>query len=234
MPDVPLSRLLQRQAASDRLAASGGMRRAAAPTARRMARRRRLVGLAKWGLPTLAAVLLGSIAAWPELVRVTDHSRISFRRAFQVEPESGRMVQPRYKGVDERNRPYTVTATTAQQTSAERIALTDPKGDIVTESGTWVMVQARAGVYIQHLSLMDLSSDVTLYREDGTVLQTDTAALDLKRGAATSSDKTHAQGPFGTLDAQGFTLMDKGAVIQFDGASHAVLNAAQSKPGAPK
>ena len=234
MAEAPLSRLLQRQAASDRLAASGGMRRAAAPTARRMARRRRLVGLAKWGLPTLAAVLLASIAAWPELVRVTDHGRISFRRAFQVEPESGRMVQPRYKGVDERNRPYTITATTAQQTSAERIALTDPKGDVVTESGTWIMVQAKAGVYIQHLSLMDLSNDVTLYREDGTVLQTDTAALDLKRGAATSSDKTHAEGPFGTLDAQGFTLVDKGAVIQFDGASHAVLNAAQSKPGAAK
>lgn len=220
MAEVPLSRLLQRQVVAERLATSGGVRR--------------LVVLAKWALPALAAVLLGSIAAWPEIVRVTDHSRVSFRRVLQIEPESGRMLQPRYKGLDERGRPYTVTATAAQQTSAERIALTDPKGDAVTESGTWIMLQAKQGVFIQHLSLMDLSQDVTLYREDGTVLQTNTASMDLKAGAAAGSDKTHAEGPFGTLDAQGFTLVDKGAVIQFDGASHAVLNAADAKPGDTK
>ena len=40
----------------------------------------------------------------------------------------------------------------------------------------------------------------------------------------TSSDRTHAEGPFGTLDAQGFVLVDKGAVIQFQGPAHMVLN----------
>lgn len=228
---APLSRPLQRQAAADRLA-SAGIRRLAPPTARRIARRRLIVGLTKWLLPLGALLLLGAIAAWPELTRISNHSRVSFKRALQLEPESGQMREPRYHGVDQRGRPYTITSSSAQQTSPERIALIDPKGDMITESGTWLMGQAKAGVFIQHRSLLDLSTDVTFYREDGTTLQTDTAAMDLKQGVASSSDKTHVEGPFGVIDAQGFALVEKGALIQFDGRSHAILNAAEKPAGA--
>ena len=42
--------------------------------------------------------------------------------------------------------------------------------------------------------------------------------------AAAGSEPTHAEGPFGTLDAQGFTITDKGAAVQFIGPAHLVLN----------
>ena len=86
------------------------------------------------------------------------------------------------------------------------------------------MVEAEHGVLLQHTSQLDLSGEVVLYRDDGTTLRTDAAALDLKAGAGASSDKTHAEGPFGVLDSQGFTLTDKGASIQFTGPAHLVLN----------
>ena len=40
-------------------------------------------------------------------------------------------------------------------------------------------------------------------------MSTDTATVDLKAGVAAGADMVHAEGPFGTLDAQGFTLTDK-------------------------
>ncbi len=215
---------LQRQRPQDRLASSGTVQRKPAPSAARIARRRLLVGMTKWVLPLFALILLGSIAAWPEIARVTDTGRVQFRRAMQMEPESGQMMAPRYHGVDQRGRPYTVTASAANQTSPERIALVEPKGDLTTESGTWIMVQAKDGVFIQHQSLLDLSHDVNLYREDGTVLQTDAAAMDLRAGAGTSSDLTHAEGPFGTLDAQGFVMTDRGTTLQFAGPGRLVMN----------
>jgi lipopolysaccharide export system protein LptC len=49
-------------------------------------------------------------------------------------------------------------------------------------------------------------------------------SMDLKSGAAASSQPVHAEGPFGTLDAQGFALVDKGAVVQFTGPARLVLN----------
>ena len=51
---------------------------------------------------------------------------------------------------------------------------------------------------------------MVLYRDDGTTLYTQSTSMDLKTGAAAGSQPVHAEGPFGTLDAQGFALVDKG------------------------
>lgn len=215
--------------ARNRTAIAGSVIRRPAPSARAIARRRFFVWLTKWSLPIFALVLLAAVALWPEIVKVKDKSRVAFRRALQLEPESGEMRGPRYNGVDERGRPYTVTATIARQTSPNRIVLTDPKGDAVTEAGTWLMVTAQEGVFLQHEQLLDLAKDVVLYREDGTRIESDTAAIDLRQGAAANNDKTHAEGPFGILDSQGFTLIERGSVIQFQGPAHLVLNAAEKQ-----
>jgi lipopolysaccharide export system protein LptC len=188
-----------------------------------LARRRIVITLTKWLLPTLALLLLATIAVWPQIDRATDVARIAFQR-MGGEVGGARLTDAHYHGVDERGRPYTVTAATAQQDGPERINLTVPKGDITLEDGTWLMLQARQGVYLRHSSQLDLSHAVTLYRDDGTTLVTSSASIDLKNGAAASSDPTHAEGPFGTLDSQGFTLTDKGAAIQFAGPAHLVLN----------
>ena len=42
--------------------------------------------------------------------------------------------------------------------------------------------------------------------------------------AAASHEMVHAEGPFGVLDAQGFTVLDRGAVVQFTGPARLVLN----------
>ncbi len=218
-PELP-TRLVR----MDRLSAAGAARVRRAPTASRIARRRVMLTLTKWLLPLGALLLLASVALWPEIARVKDQGRIAFRRAFSVEPDSGRMREPRYRGVDERGRPYTITADSALQSGPLRIDLVEPKGDLVPEGGGWVMVEAREGVFIQHAGQLDLSHDVVLYRDDGTVMRTQSAAVDVKQGAAASDDMTHAEGPFGVLDAQGFTLTDKGAAIQFHGPARLVLN----------
>jgi lipopolysaccharide export system protein LptC len=210
----------------ERLSAAGPMRARRMPTASGIARRRVLVTMTKWALPVAALVLLGSIAIWPELTRVKEQGRIAFRSAFSAIPDSGRLQEPRYRGVDDRGRPYTVTADSAQQSGPVRVNLQEPKGDMMPEDGGWLMVQSHQGVYVQRSGQLDLSNDVFLYKDDGTVLRTQSAAVDVKNAAAASDDQTHAEGPFGVLDAQGFTLMDKGAVVQFHGPARLVLNEA--------
>jgi lipopolysaccharide export system protein LptC len=234
MNGPPLSRdglvqndLEQGRPGMDRLSAAGPVRARQVPTAARIARRRAAVSLTKYALPVAALALLGSIAAWPELVRVRDQARIGFRRVASVDPGSGRLRDAHYRGVDERGRPYTITADWAAQAGPVRVNLGEPKGDIVPENGGWLMVQSHDGVYMQHSGLLDLSHEVVLYRDNGTVMRTESATLDVKTGAAASDDQTHAEGPFGVLDAQGFTLTDKGAAIQFRGPARLVLNGAE-------
>jgi lipopolysaccharide export system protein LptC len=206
-----------------RLVAAAAARIRQPPNPGGLARRRLVINLAKWSLPACALLLLAMIALWPEIGRMSDSARIAYQRASS-EIGSANLTDARYRGVDEHGRPYTVTAATAQQVGPDRINLTTPKADITMADGTWLMVHAKRGVFLQHANQLDLSQDVTLYRDDGTTLTTNSASIDFRNGAAAGAEFTHAEGPFGTLDAQGFTVTDKGAAIQFPGPAHLVLN----------
>jgi lipopolysaccharide export system protein LptC len=197
------------------------------PAPRRIARRRFLITLTKWLLPVAAAALLASIALWPEIQAASLRARLEANHV-SGEVDGGKLLDARYNGVDEKGRPYTITAATAWQIDPERVGLTMPKGDITMENGTWLMITAKQGTFMQHLNQLDLVKDVTLYRDDGTTMHTQSATIDVKGGAAAGSQPTHVEGPFGVLDAQGFTVMDKGSAIDFPGPAHLVLNGAGS------
>ena len=215
------------RARSDRLGTATARPRAA-PTKRDLRGRRRTVLWSKRLLPVFALLLLGSVAMWPELADLFDSTRVAYRRGgLSAELQAGKLLNIRYHGIDTHNRPYTVTAEQATQAGPERVNLVQPKGDVVSENGSWTYTESRQGVYIQHAGLLDMSNDVALYRDSGVVLHTQSVAMDLKAGAASGDQPTHAEGPFGTLDSQGFALVDKGDVIQFDGKSRLVLNETQ-------
>jgi lipopolysaccharide export system protein LptC len=192
-----------------------------------IARRRFLINLTKWSLPIVAVLLLALVALWPEVQHITGMARLKMAHV-SGEVDGGKLLNARYNGVDEKGRPYTVTSVTAWKIDAERVGLTMPKGDITMENGTWLMLTAKEGTFVQHLGQLDLVKDVTLYRDDGTTRHTASATIDVKGGAAAGSDPVHAEGPFGVLDSQGFTVMDKGTSIDFPGPAHLVLNGANN------
>ena len=193
------------------------------PAPRRMARRRFVINLTKWVLPVVAMALLALVALWPEIQQATLKTRLAMNH-ISGELEGGKLIDARYNGLDEKGRPYTITAVNAWKIDAERVGLTSPKGDITLQNGTWLMLSSKTGTYVQHVNQLDLVNDVTLYRDDGTTMHTESASIDLKAGAAAGSEPTHVEGPFGILDAQGFTVMEKGAAIDFPGPAHVVMN----------
>ena len=148
--------------------------------------------------------------------RSTRDARLARDRATGASPaRSGgaTLTDARYRGVDEHGRPYTLTAATAQQVGA---GADQPdharRATSRCSNGTWLMVQSKHGVFLQHTEQLDLSRrrDAVSRRRHHAVHRS--ASLDLKNGAAAGAEPTHAEGPFGTLDAQGFTVTDKGAV----------------------
>jgi lipopolysaccharide export system protein LptC len=193
------------------------------PTAGGLARRRWLITTSKFMLPAAAALLLVAIALWPEFDRATDKARFSMG-GLHATMDGARVTDAHYKGVDERGRPYTVTAATATQRSVEQIDLTVPNADMTLENGTWINVKSKLGVFMRNAQQLDLSDHVVLYRDDGTTMTTSSATVEMKAGAASGAAPTHVEGPFGTLDASGFTTVDKGAAIQFWGPVHVLLN----------
>ena len=199
------------------------------PNPGEIARRRRLLRWTKWVLPAGALLLLASIAAWPELDRSMSSARLGLRQAAQVRVDSGRMLGARYRGVDGRDRPYMITAAEAQQVSGgERINLLDPVADMLGQNGDWMRIDARDGVYMQHLQTLDLSGNVLLYRDDGIMVTGPVADIDIKRGVIASDEWVHAEGPFGVLDAQGYLMSQRDGLAQCRGPGRLILNADRS------
>ncbi len=195
-----------------------------APRPGQLARRRILVGLAKRLLPALALGLLAVVVFWPEIEGDEERSRVSFRRVPQPVAESLRVLSPRYQDVDELSRPYTVTARAAQQPGGEQILdLEAPRADMVLTDGAWVFISAYTGRYDRPRHHLDLAGDVTVYHDTGMTLRTAEAAVEVQEGAASGNAPVAAQGPFGTLESEGFRLKERGAVVVFTGRAHAVL-----------
>ena len=194
------------------------------PRPGQLARRRILVGLAKRLLPALALALLALVVFWPEIEGDEDRSRVSFRRVSQPVAEALRVLSPRYQDVDELSRPYTVTARAAQQLGAEQILDLDaPRADMVLTDGGWIHLSADTGRYDRPRHHLDLAGAVTIHHDNGVALRTPEASVEIEAGTASGDAPVAAQGPFGTLEAEGFRLKERGAVVVFTGRARAVL-----------
>lgn len=197
------------------------------PNAESLARRQTILRSAKWVLPLLALVLLGSIAAWPAVERAVIMHTGTMAQMSRVRVKSGSMLNPTYRGLDDHDHPYMVTADEARQISNERIDLTNAAADILLDDRNWLYVTARDGVYIQHSQLLNLTHDVTLYRNDGTIMLTPSADIDMRHNIIVSDSWIHGEGPIGTIDAGGSMLDTRGGIMLFRGPGRMILNAAE-------
>ena len=125
---------------------------------------------------------------------------------------------------DVRARMEAVTARVAQQVGGEQILdLEAPRGDMVLTDGGWVHVSADTGRYDRPRHHLDLAGDVTIHHDNGMTLRTAEAAVAVEAVTASGDAPVAAQGPFGTLESEGFRLKERGAVVVFTGRAHAVL-----------
>jgi lipopolysaccharide export system protein LptC len=182
-------------------------------------------------LPVTAVLLLVALAVAPGLRSGPGAQRVSYKVPAASDASASRMEDAQYRGVDQHGQPFTLTAGTANQQGSDDIALSNPEGDITLASGAWLLLKSNAGLFDQKLQTLGLSGDVTLYRNDGTMMTGPDAKIDLKQGGATSDSPVQAAGPFGTLNAAGgFVLSDRGADVVFNGPVTMVLN--QVEPAA--
>ncbi|MBI3512960.1 MAG: LPS export ABC transporter periplasmic protein LptC [Proteobacteria bacterium] len=216
-------------AAGPRLGAAAGT--AEAPTQRVIWRSRRVAYL-KLMLPAVALLIVTLILAWPQIVRDENRVRFGGGRISVDDAETLRMINARYVGVDDQQRPFVVTSALATRESAHapHTDLQTPKADMTTSTGSWVAVTAETGVFHNDVKLLDLSGDVSVFHDGGTEFHTARAHVDLNAGAASGDDPIDGQGPTSTITAEGFRLYDRGGRIVFTGKAHLLLYHGEVRP----
>ena len=206
----------------DRRSVLAPSRQRRVPNSGQIIRRQRFVEVMKLAMPILAAAVLALLLFWPDIEG--RDSRLSFRRGPALVPEALQLVAPRFQGVDELNRPYTVTARLARQPGQEEIMLLElPRADILLTDGAWIYIESNEGRYDRPAQHLDLTGDVKLYHDNGTLFRTEAAAVQVAEGTAHGERPTKVQGSFGTVESEGFELLDRGQVMIFTGRARAIL-----------
>jgi len=184
------------------------------------------VGLMKFLLPAAAFVLVALVLLWPQIERTEKSIRRTLMSALSPEDiENVQIVGPRYRGVDERNQPYLLTADLARQSGTDNdlVSLSAPKADMTLQDGTWLALTAKSGAYHQKGEKLDLLGEVSIFHDSGYTVQTDEARIDLAGGTAEGDQPVVAHGPLGSLESEGFRAFDKGQVIIFTGKARLVI-----------
>ena len=183
------------------------------------------VGFMKVLLPATAAALVLLVLAWPQFSIEEEGFRLSVSKLAPGQAESLTMLNARFEGIDDTNRPYTVTADIATQSENDKdlVTLERPKADITLGDGAWLALTAKSGEYHRETQVLDLTGSVNLFHDKGFELRTEAARVLLDEGMAEGAQPVQGQSHFGTIQAEGFRVLDRGARIFFLGRSKMVF-----------
>ena len=188
----------------------------------------RLWRTAKLVLPTVATLAILLLIFWSQSNLLETRFRIDVTEIAPEEIENLKMLNLRFDGMDENDRPFSITADVASQNrDAEgTIDLVEPRADITLADGSWVALMAGAGHYDRDGDRLDLAGGVNVFHDQGFEMNTDAARIDLETGTATSDTPTSGHGPAGYLDAAGFRVENDGERVFLAGPAHLNLYAA--------
>lgn len=203
------------------------------PLTRLRSRHTRFVSVMKMVLPLVACTLAVLVVMWPQF---DDPRRVSKLQATSVKIDSvggQRVTNARYSGTDRKDRPFVVTAEEALQSNAEPeyIRLKNPQADLAMHGGAWLAVTAPAGRFRKEGQMLALFGGISLFRDDGYEMRTDRATVNLKDGTAQGNETVWGQGPFGTLRAAGFKILESGQRVILTGKSQVTFKPTKKAAG---
>ena len=172
---------------------------------------------ARIGLPVLAMLtVVGFVGAvWVRAVVPENLALDSLR----VEDGELVMTNPRLRGFDERDQPYSVDATRATQSVAnpERFRLEDVSADVPMSNGRRVSISSGGATYDRGADKLTIPQTFTIEVDDGTVAVLDGGTVDMGGGTFSSNGGVNIARPDARILADGLTVDQEGRAATFTG-----------------
>jgi lipopolysaccharide export system protein LptC len=185
-----------------------------------------LVRVLRYALPAVAALMIGLVVAWPQLIGGGAGLIAPKLAPDQLDgADVMRMNNPRYVGRTSDAQPIGVSAQSAyvEPAQPDRIHLKRVAAEIARAGETDIRLLAGAGIYDRKAEDVDLSGGVELTTSDGYRFETPSVFLNLKRGHARGREPIAGAGPSGTITAQRFEFQDGGQRLRFMGQVRVTL-----------
>ncbi len=183
----------------------------------------RFVKMMRIVLPLAAAGIFALLFAWPEL----DRKVKAVPRQVEVTSENitNELINPRFEGVDNRQRPFTITAARAVQSDDDpgQVNLELPVADITLSDGKWLAAEAEKGLYRQDSRSLELEGKVFLFYGQGYEITTEKLYVDLKGQEVWSESEVSGKGPKGHLQARSVRADAQNGTLYLEGPAKLVL-----------
>lgn len=122
---------------------------------------------------------------------------------------------PRFDGFDDQDRPYTLTALTAQR-RRDNLALVDLVNPHLKDAVSST-VQARTGVWNAETEVLDLEGDVVMTDAGGYTFTSQKTRMHVKDGRVEGQDPLRGVGPIGEVRADAYEVFENGDRIVLKG-----------------
>jgi len=178
-----------------------------------------LIATLRIALPVIAGLILLAVIA-SALTGMFNNARV---RAAATKPIE--MIAPRLIGEDSKQRPFVITAATAQrEDETNRIRLNNPVLIRDQDGPDQMRVNAKQGLYDESAGKLELTGDVHMTTRQGE-FTSPTAIYDSKTGEIVGRGEIQAAGSGGEqLKAGSVELKNKGDTVTYKGGVHTRLN----------
>jgi lipopolysaccharide export system protein LptC len=122
---------------------------------------------------------------------------------------------PRFDGFDSQDRPYTLTAMTAQR-RRDNLSLVDLVNPRLKDH-TSTTVQAREGVWNAELEVLDLQGDVVMTDAAGYTFTSQKTRMYVKDSRVEGQEPLNGRGPIGEVRSDAYEVLDDGNRIVLKG-----------------
>jgi lipopolysaccharide export system protein LptC len=165
-----------------------------------------MIGFSKLLIGAIVIALITVVIVMPLMNREETGMRIMMNQLplAQDTDEKPRMENPRFEGVDGKNRPFTVTAKEAIQEDITTVNLIELKANITLEEGKWLAISAQQGVLQIPNKKMLLSGMVKVNSAEGEEFTTDQILVNLATGDTWGPKPVQARAAMGSISADSF------------------------------
>ncbi len=190
-------------------------------TGEKAAARSRLIKRLRIALPVLALVLIAAFV-FNTRSRTVDQAFLDEFKDLTASTEDLQMANPRFTGVDNKGRPFLITANAAKQAPDSRdvIELERPRA-VQGDAEESTVVTADKGVYLSEANILELTESVMLEHEIGNdvyVFRSPAATVSIKDEIVTSDAGVGGEGPNGgALKADRMTAYNGENRVIFEG-----------------
>ena len=177
-----------------------------------------LIALMKRLLPFVAGLLVVVMVLWPVLNNKERKFTLSVE-SLEKRDRSLRVVNPHYSGLDDKGRPFKISAQTAVQTydGGMQVTLDGLAAALTVKEDLQINVTVKAGQYDAGASLLYLDDEIELISSNGYELQAGGGLVDLSQATAEGDKGVTGKAPFGVFAAQRFWADVTAEELKFEG-----------------